>query len=40
VLDVVMMGHAEMWSAMKEPRPIYANDADGRRPLAARPSWR
>jgi ATPase subunit of ABC transporter with duplicated ATPase domains len=27
VLDVVMMGHAEMWSAMRSRDAIYANDA-------------
>src|SRR5258706_13093185 len=29
VLDVVMMGHAEMWSAMRERDAIYANPEAG-----------
>jgi len=36
VLDVVMMGHAEMWNAMKERDAIYANpDADEKEFLRA-----
>ena len=36
VLDVVLMGHAEMWAAMRERDAIYANPGRDRRRLHAR----